>query len=267
MSTKDEDNIENAESTEEEVAEAATAETNSADEGAEASQDDVGEEEATDVEEPAEEESSTEDDAPEQEEAPAEDEAPVADEVPAEDEAPAAEEAPVADETPVAEEEVVPVAAAAAHDDHHHGHSETHFPMDEGEGFERQLVSEYTHGGHEYDPPMAKGLMIFTGALTVLVVLCAIAILQMFKAEKNAMIMEQAARLPKDLVAKRLQNANELTLSRKAPARNTVTVSIEEAKKDVVSNPGKIKAFVNPPQPPRPPAPGAEPTKDAKASK
>ena len=250
VSTKDEDNIENAESTEEEVVEAATEETNSADEGGEASQDDAAEEESTEVEAQATEDSSVED-APAAEEAPADDEAPVEEEAPAEDTAPAAEEA----------------HAAAAHDDHHHGHSETHFPMDEDEGFERQLVSEYTHGGHEYDPPMAKGLMIFTGALTVLVVLSAIAILQMFKAEKNAMIMEQAARLPKDLVAKRLQNAKELTLSRKAPARNTVTVSVDEAKKDLVANPGKIKAFVNPPQPPRPPAPAAEPAKDTKATK
>ena len=157
------------------------------------------------------------------------------------------------DKPPVAP--VEEAAASHADSDSHqeaHGHSETHFPMDDNEEFDRQLVTKYTPGGHEYDPPMAKGLMIFTGALAVLVVLCGIGILQMFKAEKNAMLMEQAARIPKDLSKKRGQNAAELTIARPAPGRNTITVTVDEAKSDLVANPSKLKAFVNPPQPPRP---------------
>jgi len=180
------------------------------------------------------------------------------------EEAPA-EEAP-AEEAPV-EEAPVEVAATvedatnteAENHDSHHGHSETHFPMDGDEQFDRQLVTEYTQGGHEFDPPMAKGIMAFTGALAFLCVLAGIGVMQLFLAERNAMSAEQAAKIPKDLVQQREINVKELSLARRVEGRNTATVSIQEARKDLLANPGKLNAFVNPPQPPRPaPASPAE---------
>ena len=167
-------------------------------------------------------------------------------------------DAPDAGTAEAASEEVTPAAVEtvaetveASHDDHSdsHGHQETHFPMDEEEGFERQLVSNYTHGGHEFDPPMARGLMIFTGSLTVIILFCAVGIMQMFKAEKNAMLTEQAAKIPKSLLKLRADNANKLTVAGKSADRNTVTVTIDEAKKNVAGNPALLTAFVNPPAP------------------
>jgi hypothetical protein len=130
-----------------------------------------------------------------------------------------------------------------------HGHTETHFPMDHEEEFDRQLVSNYSQGGHEFDPPMARGLMIFTGSLTLIILLCAVGIMQMFKAEKNAMLTEQSSKFPKSLLKLRSDNANKLTVAGKSEKRNTITVTIDEAKKSVAGNPALLNAFVNPPAP------------------
>jgi hypothetical protein len=135
--------------------------------------------------------------------------------------------------------------------DHGHGHapSPTHFPMDENEAFERQVVARYTDTGHEYDPPRADKLIVFTVLLTLVILLSAVGLMQWFQAEKDAMLAAQAAAIPAELTNQRTTNAQTLQKAGPDAARNTSTVTIGQAKKAVARNKSLLRAFANPPAP------------------
>jgi hypothetical protein len=132
--------------------------------------------------------------------------------------------------------------------------------MDENENFERQVVARYTQTGHEYDPPRADKLIVFTVVLTMVIFLSAVGLMQWFQAEKDAMLAAQAAAIPAELSNQRTANAQELQRAGPDAARNTSTVTIGQAKKAVAKNKRLLSAFANPPTPNlKKPAPEAAP--------